>query len=258
MKVGWLIDAHDWQGGAELTMEEFRASAPPEVEIVDCPPGNVQRGLDAYVVGNCVQYTLEDLAPTRGRPLVKYVNDVWPHADDPRVREFLLGGAKLAFCSPLHRERFPYEHKHEGEIIPPPVDLAPFRRRGGTKPDAKREGTCWVGMGFYGKGIQEALEWGERNGPIDFYGIGPLMPPASAVARPMGHVPHGELPGVLAGYERFLFLPSRVEPFGRSAIEAWAAGCRLIVNRNVGALHYTEHPDELRGAAERFWRLVTG
>lgn len=257
MKVGWLCDVHDWQGGAELTMAEFRASAP--VEVVDCPPGNVQAGLDAYVVGNCVQYTLEDLAaPARGRTIVKYVNDAWPHANDPRVREFLLGEAKLAFCSPLHRERFPHAHEHEGEIIPPPVDLAPFRKHGGTKPDAKREGTCWVGMGFYGKGIQEALEWGERNGPVDFYGIGPLMPPASPIARLMGYVPHEELPPLLAGYERFLFLPTRLEPFARSVIEAWAAGCHLVVNRNVGALHYIEHPEELREAPERFWKLVTG
>lgn len=257
MKIGWLQDLHDWAGGAELTMAEFRAAAPESAEIVDCPPGDVQKGMDAYVVGNCVQYRYEDLAPLRGRPTVKYVNDVWPHGD-PRVRDYLLQNVKLAFCSPLHQERFPYENPG-GEIIPPPVDLAPFRKAASHKPKAKRAGTCWVGMGFYGKGIQEAVEWAEQNGPVDFYGGGPLMPPPSPAVQVMGHVPHNQLHSVLTDYERFLFLPSRVEPFARSVVEAWAAGCELIVNRNVGALHYIQDaPDELDGAAERFWELVTG
>jgi glycosyltransferase involved in cell wall biosynthesis len=256
MKVGWLQDTYNWAGGAELTIGEFRGAAPESVEIVDCPPGDVQKGMDAYVVGNCVQYQLSDLAPLRGRPTVKYCNDIWPHGD-PQVRTYLLQNAKLAFCSPLHLKRFPHEH-NGGEIIPPPVDLAPFRKHGGHKPAAKREGTCWVGMGFYGKGIQEALEWAELNGSVDFYGGGPLFPPNSQLARIMGPVPNEELPKVLADYERFLFLPTHIEPFARSVIEAWAAGCKLIVNRNIGALHYIENPDELEGSIERFWRLVSG
>lgn len=258
MKVGWLQDHHDWAGGAELTMAELRAAAPESVEVVDCPPGDVKKGMDAYAIGNCVQYRLDDLSPARGRPLVKYVNDIWPHSNDPRTREYLLENAKLAFCSPLHRERFPHEHADEGAIIPPPVDLAPFRKAGGHKPEAKRAGTCWVGMGFYGKGIEQAVEWASVNEPVDFFGGGPMMPPPSGLARLMGHVPHDELPAVLADYKRFLFLPTQMEPFARSAIEAWAAGCELVVNRNVGALHYIENPEELKGAAKRFWELVTG
>lgn len=257
MRVGWLQDAHDWQGGAELTMAEYRAAAPEGVDIVDCPPGDVQKGCDAYVVGNCVQYALADLGPVRGRPTVRYLNDIWPHGD-PKVREYLLQNAKLTFCSPLHMERFPYENPG-GEVIPPPVDLAPFRKHAGSKPKAKRAGTCWVGMGFYGKGLQQAIEWAAVNGPVDFYGDGPLMPPNSEVARILGHVPYNQLPSVLADYERFLFLPTHIEPFARSVVEAWAAGCELIVNRNVGALHYIqEDPEGLEGSAERFWKLVTG
>ena len=63
-------------------------------------------------------------------------------------------------------------------------------------------------------------------------------------------------PEILGRYERFVFLPTTVEPFGRAVVEAWAAGCELIVNRNVGALHWLENPAGLRTAAADFWSLV--
>jgi len=71
-----------------------------------------------------------------------------------------------------------------------------------------------------------------------------------------GPVPQQFVPEILWRYERFVFLPTTVEPFGRAVVEAWAAGCELIVNRNVGALHWIESPDGLQSASADFWRLV--
>lgn len=251
MRVGWLGDHHDWQGGAELTMQAFKDAAPKGVDITDCPPREVKPGLDRYVIGNCTQYTMHDLVPLSGKPVFKYVNDVWPHGDDA-VRSALLETATLIFCSPLHRDRFP--HKCEGgEIIPPPIDLDRFREVADS--DA-REGTCWMGMAFYGKGIQQTQEWAAKNGPVDFYGMGP-MAPQSPLMPLKGHVPYEQVPEVLARYERFLFLPTQLEPFGRTVVEAWAAGCELVVNKNLGCLHYIENePEKLETSVEDFWALV--
>jgi hypothetical protein len=55
--------------------------APENVEIVNCPPGDVDV-CDSYVIHNCVQYTVDDLEPA-GLPTVKYWHDVgsWVHPD---------------------------------------------------------------------------------------------------------------------------------------------------------------------------------
>jgi hypothetical protein len=61
----------------------------------------------------------------------------------------------------------------------------------------------------------------------------------------------------LSRYQTFVFLPTAFEPCGRAVIEAWAAGCRLVLNRNVGARHWIERePEALETAAENFWRAV--
>ena len=75
MRVGWLADQAGYTGGAEITQDEFRQAAPATVEIVDCPPGNVDPDCDVYAVHNCVQYELEDLELITRRPAVKYWND---------------------------------------------------------------------------------------------------------------------------------------------------------------------------------------
>lgn len=258
MKIGWLGDEYDWAGGAELTMAALKVAAPEGVEIVDCPPGDVKGGMDRYVAGNVVSYSITDLLALGGEPdrLVKYVNDVWPHGD-PALRRWVCDGATLVFCSPLHRDRFPWPVTGETHLVPPPIDLDRFHAAAEGSPG--RAGACWAGMAFYGKGIGQALEWAAQNAPegLDFYGHGPMMPQPSQLARPKGAVPYPDMPAVLARYERFVFLPTQLEPFARVVVEARAAGCELVVNRNVGALHWLEHdPAALSTAAEDFWKVV--
>jgi hypothetical protein len=98
-RVGWLADEAGYVGGAELTTAEFRAAAPEGVEIVDCPPGAVVKRCDAYVIQNCVLYTLADLDRTGDSPVFKYNHDVGPHLQ-PGVRAWLDGHAHHICCSP--------------------------------------------------------------------------------------------------------------------------------------------------------------
>ena len=65
------------------------------------------------------------------------------------------------------------------------------------------------------------------------------------------------MPELLAKYERFVFLPMVLEPFGRTVVEAWAAGCAVVTNGLVGARYWIERDDgAIESAASDFWELV--
>jgi hypothetical protein len=252
MKVGWLADAHDPPGGAELTQAEFRAAAPDGVEIIDCPPGEVVEGLDVYVIHNCVSYSYADIRKTLGCCVVKYMHDVWPNGD-PDVKAHLLGTAMLIFCSPLQAERF----GGTTDPIPPALDLRAFRPTRQQRRNPKRKGTCCVGAFMNpGKGGNLVAEWADRNEPVDVYGWGPYLPQGPNVSL-CGPVDRQQMPTVLSKYERFVFLPTAIEPFGRCVVEAWAAGLEIVTNKLVGADYYIEEaPEKLEGAAADFWEIV--
>jgi len=246
MRIGWLKDEPTAPGGAELTQAGFRGAAPEGIEIVDCAPGAVDPGLDRYVVHNCVQYTLEDLAPLEGKSVVKYWHDVGPWLV-PEVREWLERHALNICCSPLQAEHMSID----ALCVPPPVDIARFAEAA-THVNGNRRGAVSVGSWRnYGKAPHRAAEWGQSHGGIDFYGGGPLAPQGSA------EVPYEEMPALLAGYETFVFLPSVLEPFGRVVAEAWAAGCEIVTNGLVGARYWLElDPEAIATAADDFWGLV--
>jgi glycosyltransferase involved in cell wall biosynthesis len=242
MKVGWLVDNPGYIGGAELSQAEFRAAAPEGVEVVDCPPGGVVPGLDAYVVHNHTHYRPDDLDKLTGR-VVRYHHDLRPqHVTD----------AIHLFCSPLQRAHTGID----GECIPPAIDYEAF------KPDSwpdgdPRGGKVWLGRFYPGKGIELACEYATGNGGIDFYGEGPLVPTSTEYVRVKAPVSHSEVPDVLRRYKTFVHLPTVIEPFGRTVAEAWAAGCELVINRNVGAAWWiSEAPDKLKSAGEDFWAVV--
>jgi glycosyltransferase involved in cell wall biosynthesis len=70
-------------------------------------------------------------------------------------------------------------------------------------------------------------------------------------------VSYEEMPEMLARFKTFVHLPSVLEPFGRSTVEAWAAGCEVVVNSLVGGRYWiTEAPEKLETAAEDFWACV--
>lgn len=253
MRIGWLADEAGYVGGAELTTAEFRAAAPEGVEIVDCPVGAVVKGLDAYVIQNCVTYTPKDLdrivpPPTVARTITKFWHDVGPHLQ-PGVRDWLNHKAHAICCSPVQAEYMGYAGLCT--LIPPPIDLARFEQAAANM-NGGRSGAVSVGQWRnYGKAPHRAGEWGAQNGGIDFYGDGVFAPRGSR------EVPYGAMPDLLSRYQTFVFLPTVIEPFGRLVAEAWAAGCEIVTNRLVGARWWIEeNPDRLETAAEDFWTTV--
>jgi hypothetical protein len=245
MRVGWLVDHAGMIGGAELTQQEFRDAAPDQVDIIDCRPGEIEN-CDLYVVQNCVQYDADDINKVTRKPTVKYWHDVGPHLK-PGVMD-ALKPARHICCSPIQAEHMGITATY----IPPPVDLSRFEAAAANM-NGGRSGTVSVGSWRnYGKAAHKAAEWAQANGAsIDFFGDGMFRPQGSE------GVPYDQMPELLARYERFVFLPMVLEPFGRLVVEAWAAGCEVITNNLAGARYWIEHdPDAIDTAAADFWALV--
>lgn len=246
MKVGWLADVSRNIGGAELTQAEFRAGAPKDVEIVDCPPGNVDPNCDVYVIQNCVSYPPDDIRVALARPTIKYWHDVGPWLFEG-VRELLDEHAIAICCSPIQAQ---YMGLEEAILIPPPVDIARFEA---VDDDRERQGACAIGSWRnHGKAPYNCAQWAIDNDvELDFYGDGSMSPPGTKPVRPE------DMPSVLGQYKTFVFLPAVIEPFGRLVCEAWAAGCELIVNELIGALYWIrEKPEAIQTAAIDFWAVV--
>jgi hypothetical protein len=262
MRIGWLADTSNMKGGAELTQEEFRAAVPPDIEIVDCPPGEVDVTCDRFVVQNCVTYFLPDFLPLEGKPTVKYWHDVGPWVQQG-VRGWLDANATSIYCSPLQYE---YMARLGGAglgtaslgsaggdaiCIPPPIDLRRFVEAADRVNGQRRGSVSVASWRNHGKAPHRVAEWAAEHGPVRFFGDGVFAPPGSQ------GVPYQQMPELLASFERFVFLPNVVEPFGRLVAEAWAAGCELIVNGNIGATYWIqESPEAIETAGEDFWNVV--
>lgn len=239
-RVGWLADKHDPPGGAELTQAEFRAAAPEGVEVVDWTGDEVVK-TDRWVIHNCRTYSR---LPFQEGPSVRYLHD---------LRGSLAYADELIFCSPAQMERY----RFSGHLIPPALNLKAFRPPRQHRRNGERNGTCCVGAFMNpGKGGHLVAEWGDRNEPVDVYGYGPFLP-AGPHVNYCGPLEQAKVAQTLWQYERFVFLPTELEPFGRCVVEAWAAGCELIVNGNVGARYWIEEaPEKLESAAVDFWGVV--
>lgn len=237
--VGWAFDSCSYVGGAERTQAEFRAAVPEGIEVVDCPAGGVVKGLDAYCLHNLVTYSADELR--FDAPTYWYHHDVAPYI--ARDTWQALENVTHICVSPLQRDYM----KLEATLIPPAVPLDPFREASENAPE--RSGAVAVARNWWlDKGPIEAAKWAEGNGGIDFYGEG---------RDGSELVDYDDLPKILARYKTFVHLPRVIDPCPRTPIEAHAAGCELVVNRNVGSMYWIqEEPDKLETAAEDFWEFV--
>lgn len=240
MRVGWLQDDHGYIGGAEMTAAEFRAAAPDDVEIVDCPPGQIDYGCEVYIAHNAVLYDVAELEPLQR--VVKYAHDMFPH-DLRGSREWLRQNAEWIFCSPAQRERMGLE----GVCVPPPIKTGRVGRAG-------RKGIVSVAQWRNpGKGPGMVAEYAREFGQVDVYGPGPFLPNGPGVNY-CGEIPPDRVSDLLARYRTFVFLPVDFEPFCRTVAEAHFAGCEVVTNNLVGARYWLEQePDALDTAADDFW-----
>lgn len=255
LRVGWIADEPGYIGGAELTAQEFAAAAPDGIEVVELPqtdhllayPPLRWQTCDVFVVHNCVHLPAAAIEMLKTKPVVKYVHDAWPHGDR-EVRNWLLANAQLMFTSPLHVEMFEWLLPQGPPVLcAPPMNLELFREACESATSVKAAALM---LANNGKGLAEAYAWAVGAGvKLDVYGHGTAAGPVDPV----------DVPALMASYEHFVHIPTEPEPFGRTVVEAFAAGCRVQVNVNVGALWWVqEHPEFLEPgvAAEFFWNGV--
>lgn len=258
MNVAFVYDdgnADGSKGGAELTMEGFAACCPPEVAFTDLEEA------DIVVVGNCVQFGPDLIGQLEGKKVWRYHHDLARH-ENAELRAWLDENARHIFTSPLHRHRYGIQWDHgrnDCHVIPPALDLERFRPNREARRHPDRDGVCSVASWQNpGKGASLIEAWARENETVvNVYGPGHFGPNGPFVVHRYGDCPQDELARRLKTYERFVFLPLAPEPFGRCVVEAWASGCELVVNENIGALWFIrEHPEKLESAGKDFWELI--
>lgn len=259
--IGWLTDRPPFTGGTEISSKILLDAVPDGIEVVQCPPHKRPLPVDAFIIQNCISYGqcwIEELAK---KPVIKQVRDRW-HVGDPVLRRWLLDESRvLIFSSPLHLENFPYEVDTRFELVPPPVDVERFKRAV-ARSTQDRRGNIWLGRIHPAKGIGPAIDWAIRNKEaIDFYGYfgyqggNNLVTPGFAYYQ--GPYTQDELPDLLARYERFIFMPVEPEAFSRTTVEAWASGCELVLDGDIGALWWMhQRPGDIARGSELFWEVV--
>jgi glycosyltransferase involved in cell wall biosynthesis len=251
MRLAWIADTPHYTGGAEMTQQEFLDATPEGVEVVRCKPGEVETDVDRAVVHTVTHYSLSDLRGLSKVPVTWFHHDCSPW-NQPGVREFLNGHADHIFCSPMQRDKYGID----GPCIPPPLDLDRFKPPRQSK--KRRKGTVslaqWRGAG---KGVHLLEEWAAKQDEvIDVWGSGDFPPVSDKIAF-KGPIEPEYVPQLLWNYARFVFLPLELEPFCRTVAEAWAAGCRVITNNQIGATYWLrENPEAIKTAAADFWEAV--
>lgn len=262
MVIAWLADRYtDITGGAELSDDAFLAAAPDGVEVLPWPPSKrppLER-IDAFILNNCIFYGDPWLEMLKQRPVIKHIHDLWPFGS-PYVRRWVLDNAALViFNSQKQRELFQFPVGAPYAYVPQPVDVARFRAAAEAY-NGDRQGVIWLGRVEVGKGIQNVVDWALRNDtPVDVYGRSDspmthaqLVPPC----RYCGPVAYGDLPELLARYEKFIHLPVKTDICGRVAVEAWAAGCELILGGDVETFWKWVEMTDFQNAGAEFWEKV--
>jgi glycosyltransferase involved in cell wall biosynthesis len=267
VKIGWLADQVGIVGGAELSGQTLINNAPEWAEIEFCPQNRrPPEDIDLWMLQNVVTYGQRWTEPLdNDAPIIKHFRDPW-HPGDVVFRRWVLNHADLVvFNSPMARDTCPWPIPAQARraICPPPVDIEAFERA--ALPGDEREGNVFMGRVDYNKGIHRAIDWALlHDEPLDVYGQGELNVPASLQGQIHYHgaVPYVQVPGIFGRAQRFVFLPGSQESYSRTTVEAWAAGCELVIDKSkIGAWTWIEDAPEqitLRAAVNRFWGLVKG
>lgn len=261
-RIGWLQSKIGIKGGAELSCDTLVQGAPDWAEVVYCPPDKrPPNDIDLYVIQNSTTYGDQWIEELCRRPVIRHIRDPW-YAGSAIVRRWLLDNAALLiFSSPVQQEAFGYQHDRSTVLIPPPVDLERFGVA--ALPEEERQGSVFIGRVDVYKGAPAAVDWALRTGePLALIGdimmgFGTLPP----FIRVIGRAPYEEMPAILGKAKRLVFFPEWPEAFGRAVVEAWVAGCELLLSGRIGAQYWIENEPErlgLEGPMTEFWQAVEG
>jgi hypothetical protein len=270
----------DNPGGAELSLNEHLAAAPPGIQIDVVLPDDpvVLEKYDTVILANLrpsgglgekEEFRWARLWARRLKGYCGYVikseRDVHPCArrdgrciqTEPLKRVACNCGSKIPsafeklynlcdavqFLSPLHRRAINLLIRIKAPRqyeVGSPIDFNRFRS---TIPFHQRKHAALL-TGDTIRVAPDAVALAEAEGyPVER--VGYLS------------VPYGDMPDLLNRYKAVVVAPMMLHGFGRLAVEALACGCRVIANKRVGALSWPDPIHASQRANEMFWKMVT-
>jgi glycosyltransferase involved in cell wall biosynthesis len=239
-----------------LQVRAYEEAKPNDIELVKCRPDKrPPDDIDAFILHGDL-YPRQWIGVFDGKPLMAHRHGGW-FSGDPVFRRWVLDNASLVtFNSPKQRELFRYPVRSRWAYVPTPVDIDRFQKAARNNGHT-REGMVYLGLLAPVKGIPHTVDWAMcYNHPIDFYG-GALYPTmAKAIVPPCvwkGSVPYEKVPELLSKYKEFVFMPYDGDLYSRTVIEAWAAGCELILSGDRAAFDMWFDPEQCKRGGEIFW-----
>lgn len=289
MRIAWLQDLCPAcnEGGAQKTdwghIKKGRERG-HSIEIIT--PQNVSiRNLDCdlVIISNCMGFPRDVLTRICSeRPYVFFHHDFnfckyrlyYSQLDKCKTcidRQFwlkLYQSAKLhIWLSPLHREAylfaFPELEKFRPVCVPSCIDVEKFKPVEGVE---RRRGTV-IGVGALEpfKSRYGAYNYGLANPQLSFTFVGQSAEINLPNCKYLSYVRNEDLPRLYSEHEFYINLPDTVQPFERTAAEAYLSGCKLILNENVGFFSYPwdyknieQVRHILKQAATGWWEEVEG
>jgi len=222
---------------------------------------------DAFLLFNCTRYDSRWTRILKERPFAKRIADWWRYGDPVLRRFILDETRLLYFSSYVHKRHFDYANRLPAssiadmravKIVPPPMKLQPFLDAARNTQPGSRAGALWAGRICPPKGLQRSIDYALIYGfPLDVYGfrhsedidfeslqnmtvsqarllledfLGALSEKEFAdmpLISYKGVYRYADAPHVFSQYRNFLYHPFWIEPFGRTVIEAYMAGCEM-------------------------------
>jgi hypothetical protein len=239
---GWLPGEH--RGGGEMTDADWRAAAPPDVEVEVLPPFQWQWALNAdrVVVTGTDLLTEQAMAALADRNPAVALHHRQTRSE---ARQKLLEAASVVI---LHTPGHEAVERRWAALSRVEHVLSPMRPGDFAPPASQREPVAlWASRDHPLKGRPLAEAHARRHG----------MP-----FQPIVGQPRSTVLAAMAKAQWFIHLPLEFESEGRSVIEAVLSGCEVIANANVGITSYPRWRDpawmaeQTSVAGERFWQAV--
>jgi len=280
------LDIFSIGGGAQLTDRTHFTEGLKrghDIELVTPSSGGVVPKVDGIIVSNASAFPASNLMGMSelGIPIIWFIHDYFPickyrlfypmgnSCKSCYLKERWLPVLKLArliiWLSPLHRESWLWLYPELEDI---PYHLAPSPVSADLFYDLhleRKEGVISVEGLHPFKGRDYILRWIEDHPEVKVTIIGGNPDPLGSLppnCRSIGVVPNVDMNEVYNQHEALLHLPQSPSPFDRTVAEAFLAGCKIIGNKNIGALSYDwfisceSVAEHCKNSPKEFWEVI--
>ena len=284
MKVCYIQDLSPFTelGGAQQTDKAhilYGIKRGHEIEIMlPTSPSDLTQWADIVIVSNASSFPIK-LFEELQKPYVFFIHDYWPlckyrlfysmldKCKDCSSRKgwlpvFLKSKLNI-WLSPMHRKSwlfaYPELRNRPFHLSPSPVNPELFFDM-----ELERSGVLAIHSHLEYKGRVRFLEYAEehKDTQITLVGANPNDPTLPSNVTAIQFVPPYDMNALYNRHEVFLHLPTTPQPFERTIAESWFAGCKVIGNKNIGALEWIQNKEQfkslLKDSSENFWKAIEG